>query len=144
VKLCDAARGDLPRDHFDPDAVARSVGPVPTAVADWVRANTSFVPYRGALRGAAGVLMDRCGNHLDRALLAARLLKATGHEVRLARYELSAAQAEAVLKDTWEHAAAPAAAPPPDPEKRRAQYARWSQASGIPVAQIEAWVARAN
>ena len=39
-----------------------------------VRSHTVWVPYRGLLRGATGVLMDRRGDSLDRAeLLAMRL-----------------------------------------------------------------------
>src|SRR5947207_753763 len=51
----------------------------------------------GELRGAAGVLMDRCGNSLDRALLLAEMLRTVGFEARLARGELPEKQASELL-----------------------------------------------
>src|SRR5437867_2843850 len=52
----------LPRDTFDPAAVIEQVGRDPDNLLKWVREQTSWVPYRGCLRGASGVLMDRVGN----------------------------------------------------------------------------------
>ena len=75
---------------------------------EWVRTETRWTPYRGALRGAAGVLMDRRGNSLDRSLLLANLLLQAGFEVRLARSELSATTAQALL-DKYSGAAGKAA-----------------------------------
>jgi hypothetical protein len=63
-----------------------------------VRENTFWVPYRGLLRGSAGVLMDRLGNSLDRAALLAMLLKQTGQPVRLAHGSLSPAQAAGQMR----------------------------------------------
>src|SRR6185295_829514 len=71
----EAASRDLPRDTFDPKAVLARVGPDPGKLFVWVRDETSWVPYRGALRGAPGVLMDRLGNGIDRALLLGELLR---------------------------------------------------------------------
>jgi rhodanese-related sulfurtransferase len=64
-----------------------------------VHDQTRLVPYRGALRGAVGVLMDRQGNSLDRALLLAELLRKSGHAVRLARATLTEEQAGRILAD---------------------------------------------
>lgn len=86
--LEDADRGAL-RDRWDPEYLAQRFTPDPQLIYDWVRQNTIWVPYRGVLRGPAGVLMDRLGNSLDRSLLLADLLKRTGRTVRLARGELS-------------------------------------------------------
>src|SRR5206468_2116783 len=44
----------LPRDTFDPTAVVHKVGREPAKLLAWVRQNTFFVPYRGALRGPIG------------------------------------------------------------------------------------------
>jgi hypothetical protein len=81
----------LPRDTFDPQAIVEQVGRDPAALFAWVRDNTYFVPYDGCLKGPAGVLMDRAGNSLDRALLLAQLLGESGYDVRLARASLDPA-----------------------------------------------------
>lgn len=90
---------EIPRDTFDPQAIVDKVGKDPVALFEWVRDNTYLVPYRGTLRGPIGVLMDRLGNSLDRALLLHKLLSIAGHEARLARGKLSDAQVESVLDE---------------------------------------------
>lgn len=80
----------MPRDGFDPRALAEKLGKDPVALFAFVRDQTYYLPYRGSLRGPVGVLMERAGNSLDRALLLAELLRHAGHEVRLARAQLSA------------------------------------------------------
>lgn len=97
LKAMDIASRDIPRDSFDPQAVLETVGRDPQALAEWVRKNTTWAPYQGALRGPAGVLMDRLGNSLDRALLLAVVLKLAGHEARLASAELPAQTAQQLL-----------------------------------------------
>jgi len=94
--------------------LAESVGADVDAAFRWVREYTRFVPYRGALRGAAGVVMDGTGNSLDRSLLLYELLRAGGREVRLAQGTLSADGAKQLLQRVA-LAAAPAA-PPRRPE----------------------------
>lgn len=86
----------IPRETFDVTFVARAVGSDPAAVLSWVRDNTSWVPYRGALRGSRGVLMDRAGNSLDRAQLVADMLRQSGRTVRLAHATLPEARAREV------------------------------------------------
>jgi hypothetical protein len=81
------------RDRWDPAFVVERLGRDPHALLAWVRDQTSWVPYRGVLRGPTGVLMDRSGNSLDRALLLASLLEKSGQTVRLAHGELPAKQA---------------------------------------------------
>ncbi|HEY3249263.1 MAG TPA: hypothetical protein VGK88_13365 [bacterium] len=92
-----AAADALPRDSFDPHAVLRQVGTDPTALFTWVRDSTRFVPYRGSLRGTVGVLMDRMGNSLDRALLLGELYRLAGISTRLAHATLGAEQVNTVL-----------------------------------------------
>jgi hypothetical protein len=87
----------LPRDSFEPQAVVDSAGSDPDKLFEWVRGQTSWVPYRGVLRGARGVLMDRLGNSLDRSLLLAELLRLAGHEARLAHATLPEASAQELL-----------------------------------------------
>lgn len=92
------AEKTLARDTFDPAAVVQTIGRDPQALLAWTRESTHWVPYRGALRGYVGVLMDRIGNSLDRSLLLAELLKQAGHEVRLASRSLSQAQVAEMLE----------------------------------------------
>jgi hypothetical protein len=100
-KLFDAleeAAKEIPRDTFDPQVIVNKVGRDPIKLFEWVRDNTYLVPYRGSLRGPIGVLMDRMGNSLDRALLLCKLMAIAGHNVRLINGTLTKAQAETVLK----------------------------------------------
>ena len=97
--LAQIAAADSPfdRDRWDPDAVVSQVGKDPDRLFRWVRRNTHWVPYSGILRGPSGVLNDRLGNDLDRALLLAALLQRAGHVVRLAHAPLATEQVRAVL-----------------------------------------------
>ena len=88
---------ESPRDRWDPAYVVEQVGKDPQQLFDWVASNTFWIPYRGLLRGPVGVLMDRLGNSLDRAVLLATLLKHAGHSVRLAHGELANDQAAGLL-----------------------------------------------
>jgi len=119
----EAAQRDLPRDSFDPRAVVELVGRDPQKLAAWVRESTWHVPYRGALRGPVGVLQDRQGNSLDRSLLLASVLKGAGFQSRLARAELSAEQAKALLAAAKAPAKDRLAQPAqPSPEAQAAKY----------------------
>lgn len=96
----DAAREALerlPRDRFATDPALDASDYDGEAIAAWVERNTRWVPYRGVLRGADGVLLDRKGNSLDRSLLLTRLLEDAGYDARLARGRLSADAVEAAL-----------------------------------------------
>ena len=86
------ADSQLERDRWDPDAVVSRAGKDPRQLFGWVARNTQWIPYRGVLRGAAGVLNDRLGNELDRSLLLAVLLQRAGHSVRLAHATLPTAR----------------------------------------------------
>ncbi len=101
VSILDAiedAENELARDTFDPAAVIQTVGHDPQELLAWMREQTRWVPYRGALRGYVGVLMDRLGNDLDRSLLLAELLTQAGHEVRLASRSLTQEQVTELLE----------------------------------------------
>ena len=84
---------------FDLSTIIDKVGGDPISLFEWVRDNTSWVPYRGVLRGPVGVLMDGLGNSLDRSLLLAELLRTAGQEVRLARGRISEDRASRLLGD---------------------------------------------
>jgi hypothetical protein len=86
----------LPRKQGDPLGIIADVGQDPVAILAWVSENTALVPYVGSLRGARGVLMDRAGNSLDRALALGLLMTSAGHDVRIARAQLTPAQAAAL------------------------------------------------
>jgi hypothetical protein len=107
VQLIDAiaaAHRAVPRDAWDPAAVVAAVGKDRARLFGWVRDRTALVPYRGSLRGPVGVMMDRVGNSLDRALLLAELLKQAGLEVRLANAALDPAQVAALVASTAQRA----------------------------------------
>ena len=87
----------LPHREFDPAALAAALGGDPKTQYEWVRDHTIWVPYRGLLRGPRGVLLDRVGSSVDRAVLLGDLLRRTGHEVRLAHAMLSQHQASDLL-----------------------------------------------
>lgn len=88
----------LHRESFDTDAIIEQVGRDPLKLCAWVGGQTQFVPYQGLLRGPRGVLMDRVGSDLDRAILLARLVISSGYEVRLARLTLAESEAIERLK----------------------------------------------
>jgi len=93
----DAARRAIRAETFDVTAVVAQVGREPARLFEWVRDRTYWVPYHGALRGPEGVLMDRLGNSLDRALLLAALFHKAGLRARLVRGELAEADAQQLL-----------------------------------------------
>lgn len=85
------------RDRWDPAYVVSAVGREPERLLAWMRDSTEWIPYLGRLRGPTGVLMDRQGNSLDRALLLAALLREAGQTVRLAHGQRSREQAADLL-----------------------------------------------
>jgi hypothetical protein len=93
----EAADRLVSRETFDIGVVVKESGANRDKLFTWVRDKTSLVPYRGVLRGPVGVLMDRRGNSLDRALLLSELLRAAGITVRLAHATLSTEQAVSLL-----------------------------------------------
>lgn len=93
------ASQEIPRDTFDPQAVVDNVGEDLKSLFEWVRDETVLVPYQGTLRGHTGVLMDRCGNSLDRALLLYELLRLAGYEVQLAQGSLTENKANKILEN---------------------------------------------
>jgi hypothetical protein len=107
LRAIEDAERDSPRDLWDPHDVVERAGRNDAVLFAWVRENTFWVPYHGLLRGAVGVLMDRLGNGLDRAVLLATLLREAGHIVRLAHAELPRDSAAALLPRLVARPAAP-------------------------------------
>jgi hypothetical protein len=95
--MLEQAEKQIPRDTFDPQPIVDKIGKDPRKIFEWVRDNTYFVPYRGLLRGDKGVLMDRLGNSLDRAMLLYALLGFVNQPARMVRGTLTEAQASEVL-----------------------------------------------
>lgn len=97
VDLIVAEAANLPRSEFDAAALTASLGNEPQKIFDWVRDRTWWAPYRGLLRGATGVMLDRVGSNLDRAVLLGDLLRRAGYTVRLAHAQLPEKQARELL-----------------------------------------------
>lgn len=88
----------LSSDRLSGEPILKASGFDPERIFQWIATETRLTPYRGALRGPAGVLMDRRGNSLDRALALSALLEDAGHETRLARTRLPEPVARQVLE----------------------------------------------
>lgn len=88
VDLVVSEANKLPRQEFDPAALAQKLGKDPKVHFEWVRDKTWWAPYRGLLRGSKGVMLDRIGSSLDRAVLLGDLLRRSGHVVRFAHSRL--------------------------------------------------------
>jgi len=134
----EAAQKEIPRDSFDTEAALELAGLDVKDVFHWVRDNTYFVPYQGALRGATGVLMDRTGNSLDRALLLNELLRLLGYQTRLAWAQLTPAQVEDLqgrVRPVPPAGPVPAVPPADDPDK---EIARYADTFGLDLKQLKA------
>ena len=88
------AAAEVPAAGFDVEAALAALGtpgevPLETIFA-FVRDDIGFTPYRGALKGPVGVLIDRAGNSLDRTLLLKALLAANGDTAIVAHTVLDA------------------------------------------------------
>lgn len=129
-----ARSAELPRREFEPLALSKALGSEPQAHLDWVRNQTGWVPYRGLLRGSRGVMLDRVGSNLDRAVLLGDLLRLSGHTVRLAHAELGENQARELLVKASEapDRRAPAFKPTESGERERAR-----EATGLARVQAE-------
>lgn len=88
----DALVRAIPATSRDLFAVLQATQLTPEDLNDWVATHTALVPYQGVLRAAEGVLSDRHGNSLDRALLLAELVELAGYDSRLARATLGAVE----------------------------------------------------
>lgn len=98
MRAIEELRASLDRTKFDLDDLALELAFEDAAtITAWVKENIGYQPYAGVLRGAQGTLASASGNALDQSLLLAGLLGDAGYEVRIARGELSEAQAAELL-----------------------------------------------
>jgi hypothetical protein len=104
----------LPSDHEDPNVILSQTGLDPVKILAWVKANVRLIPYAGMLRGAPGVLMDRMGNSLDRALFLADLLHRAGYNVRIAQTRMGSQLAQRLRQRFIATAGKPAPLAPSD------------------------------
>ena len=74
----------------------QALGTDPNRLSNWVWTQTRWLPYTGALKGPHGTLLARQGNLLDRSLLLAALLQASGREVRIAWFDTTPEQQKAL------------------------------------------------
>lgn len=133
--LARSATRDIPRETFDPDAVLAEAGRRPGPILEWVRDHTQWVPYEGELRGWRGVLMDRVGGHLDRALLLAELLRRSGETVRIERGRIPA-EAVGPILDRLGERREKAAVKPPGEEALQTRLAEIARILGVPLEQV--------
>jgi hypothetical protein len=122
IDLIVAEAAELPRAEFDPAVLAKRLGKDPQAHFEWVRDHTWWAPYRGLLRGSKGVMLDRVGSSLDRAVLLGDLLRRAGHTVRLAHAELPenvAREAFSKVRPIPDQRREAVAAPRPNAERQR-------------------------
>ncbi len=84
--------------QFDIQALQQKIGTEPDLLAHWVRTQTRWLPYIGALKGPHGTLMARQGNLLDRSLLLAALLEASGKETRIGHFNATPEQRKLLRK----------------------------------------------
>src|SRR5688500_2119592 len=122
LRSLEESQRNAPRDRWDPDYVITKVGKSPDALFAWVRDNTYWIPYHGILRDARGVLMDRQGNSLDRALLLATLVQKAGHPVRLAHRKLTGEEAQTLFPEILD-GPPPSVETKPEPSQRDASVA---------------------
>ncbi len=95
-----AARAEALRPDrcpFSPAAVVMQVGTDPDALAAFVREKIAYEPYRGVVRGPAGVLAAASGGDWDRAELLRALLAAAGHGGKLVALERTPAEVAGVI-----------------------------------------------
>ena len=76
-----------PRDHWDPRTSQHGSATIPRARSRGCAINTYGIPYHGILARGRGVLMDRQGDSLDRALLLAALFDEGHHGPARARHD---------------------------------------------------------
>lgn len=94
------ARSEIAFEEFRVEDLHATLAGDASAMYAWVRDETRWLPYAGALRGADGVMHDRMGSSLDRALLLAELLERSRYTVRLAHAPLDPVALDA-MRGHW-------------------------------------------
>lgn len=97
LDLLNALRATVDRRQFDIKALVDGLDWDAETIVAFVRDEIDFEQYPGLLRGPLGTLLSRAGNSLDQAVLLANLLKDAGVDARIARGQLTQAQARVLL-----------------------------------------------
>ena len=97
LDLLNALRATVDRRQFDIEALVDGLDWDAETIVAFVREKVDFEQYPGLLRGPLGTLLSRAGNSLDQAVLLANLLKDAGLDARIARGQLTQAQARVLL-----------------------------------------------
>ena len=87
----------FPKELVDVATLARTLAAPESAFA-YVRDRIAFEPYPGVMKGAAGTLVSRGGNSIDRSLLLAALLARNGVTAKIAHGPMPRARAAALLQ----------------------------------------------
>jgi hypothetical protein len=87
----------FPKELVDVDALASTLK-TPEAAFAFVRDRIAFEPYPGVMKGAAGTLVSRGGNAIDRSLLLVSLLARNGVGAKIAHGPMPKPQAVALLQ----------------------------------------------
>jgi hypothetical protein len=99
ITAAEEMRTYIDRSVFDLEALLESTDYEVDRIIGFVKEEIGFEQYPGTLRGAEGTLMSRAGNSLDQSVLLARLLRDAGVDARIARAQLSEAQARELLQE---------------------------------------------
>jgi hypothetical protein len=97
LQRLDAYLHRFPASLTDVDALAGEL-PTPDAALAFIRDQIALEPYPGLMKGAAGSLVTRGGNALDRALLLSAILKRKQISTQIAHARLSDDQAQQLLQ----------------------------------------------
>ena len=93
----EAVTSGIPRERYDTNALARSLGPGVEPAFGFVRDRIRYEAYSGVLRGADGTLAAKAGNAFDRSMLLAAILAVHGVRTRFVRCELPRPQANVLF-----------------------------------------------
>jgi transglutaminase-like putative cysteine protease len=82
-------------------ALAAKLNNDPLRIFQYVRDNTRFEAYQGALRGARGVIWSGAGNAIDRASLLVALLRVSGIPARYLRGSIPLADEQRLIRSMF-------------------------------------------
>ena len=95
----EALRSQVNAAELDIPARAAVLGHDPERIFNFVRDEITFEAYAGVLRGARGTLLGKAGNALDKSLLLAELLKASGVTTQFAAGVLDLSKVQTLVSE---------------------------------------------